>query len=629
MKSLIKYFHRKKTKKYFPFCFLVIAILALSPTMLFSENSGVGYHGAVFLRISPSARQVAMGEAFSALTNDLNLMRYNIGGLGGMQNTSFAANFHTWIDDTQQGSLAFGMPLKKYGVIGIDLSYFNEGNINKVDADFIQTGGSVYSGDLLLALGYGKFFDISGYKLGLGGAFKYLNQNLVGETSTVLGFDVGLQFFLKKYLSFGAAVQNFGLSKVKFDLWKSPLPSTYRAGTALTLPISATSNLIVAGDAAWTIKEKMRYFIGGELLINELLAIRGGYKINDVSVSKWALGFGLYVPTEWLSRSRMRFDYAYAPLNDFDAIAHRFSLHFSFGVFTTRAETIDQSELDEMRAKLAKELEEAERARLAAQEAEARTRELEEEMKSRLARIQQIAAESQGKIEVEPQTDKRILVTMRINFDFDKANIRREEFETMHQVGEILNTYPESQVHLSGHTDWIGTEEYNILLSHRRIDSVMIFLSKKERVALSRFYMPVGYGELRPIDTNETDEGRFRNRRVEFLLFTYDAKPEMPDGSAVKAITAVDSKNISIECNGKVEPKVMTFTNPDRLVIDLKDIYLLSDIRTITLNKGPFIRARLGFHPEERFTRVVLDLKNPVKIQTEVVDNFVKIKVVE
>ena len=58
---------------------ILVCLLLMMPKMLFAQNSGIGFHAAPFLKISPAARQVSMGDAFSALTNDINVMRYNVG----------------------------------------------------------------------------------------------------------------------------------------------------------------------------------------------------------------------------------------------------------------------------------------------------------------------------------------------------------------------------------------------------------------------------------------------------------------------------------------------------------------------------------------------------------------------
>jgi outer membrane protein OmpA-like peptidoglycan-associated protein len=598
-------------------CFLKILILTVLCIMTVVQAAdGTGYHGATFLRISPAARQVAMGEASAALADDINLLRYNVGGLGNLAQVQLSTSFHNWIDDTQQGAIALALPTG-VGVFGFDFSYFNEGKIIELDEYFRQTGGISYSNDILMTMAYGNRIKIFHKEVAVGGAFKIIRQNLVGQQNTVTALDLGTCYNYKRF-SFAAAFQNLGLSKPKFEHLQSPIAQCLRFGIGARFDLAANVRFNIATDLAWTPREKVRSYWGGELTLSELISLRSGFNVHDVAVAPWSAGFGLNMPMQWLADSRTRFDYAYSPMGAFDMAAHRFSLVFTFGVLAPVSTVMDE--------RLRRELDEAERARLAAQESEARARQLEQEIQDRLSRIKQIAEESQGKIEVQPKEANKILVSMRINFDFDKADIRPEEVGTMHQVGEILNTYPEAKVHISGHTDYIGTEEYNISLSQRRIDSVMVFLGHKEQVDMNRFYMPIGYGELKPIDTNSTEEGRFRNRRVEFLLFTFDAVPEIPDGSAVMSVEMTDDSSVRIICNGKVNFTVQNMSEPDRLIIDFPGIFLLSDAATVELNRGPFLRVRLGFHPAEQFTRVVLDLTQQLEVDVQAVDNVVVVK---
>ncbi len=631
MKMQIKSIAKNKRRSRFSLTARLLLLLSCAISFpLFSsaqDNTGIGYHGAAFLRVNPAARQVAMGDANTALADDINSMRYNVGGLGNLRKIMLAANYHKWIEDTQQGSIALALP-SKWGVFGFDFSYFNEGKITELDVAFQPTGGSSYSNDFMLTFGYGVYVKILNNDFGFGGSLKLLRQNLVGLQSTDYAIDLGSQLRLKN-LSFGATIQNFGLTRPKFDGQAATLPETYRLGAAARLPIGEALKLNLAGDAAWTTHEKLRYYAGSEIILSDLIIVRGGYKIHKVEPSRWSMGLGLNIPMEWLAGSQTRLDYAYSPLDDFETTAHRFSMLFTFGVTQPvyALNVPDRSGLDEMSERLKRELEAAEKARLAAQQAEERTRQMEEEIARRLEHIKKIAAESQGKIEVEPKTREKILVSMRINFDFDKANIRTDEYPTMHRVAEILNTYPEAQVHISGHTDWIGPDEYNIGLSQRRIDSVMVFLIRKDNVPADKFYMPVGYGEMRPIATNETDEGRFRNRRVEFLLYTLDSVPEMPDGTAVKSVEVVDTSTVRVVCNGKVKFTTKTLDDPYRLLIDMPNVFLLDGTTAFELNRGPFVRARVGYHPDGKFTRTVLDLTGPVDLDVQAVDNYVVVKV--
>jgi outer membrane protein OmpA-like peptidoglycan-associated protein len=109
--------------------------------------------------------------------------------------------------------------------------------------------------------------------------------------------------------------------------------------------------------------------------------------------------------------------------------------------------------------------------------------------------------------------------TVRLNnifFDFDKTTLRNESITELNMVVDFLKSNPTVKVEISGHTDSKGSNEYNINLSDGRASSVRAYLLENwiapERVS-SR-----GYGEERPVDTNETDEGRQINRRVEFTI---------------------------------------------------------------------------------------------------------------
>lgn len=100
-----------------------------------------------------------------------------------------------------------------------------------------------------------------------------------------------------------------------------------------------------------------------------------------------------------------------------------------------------------------------------------------------------------------------------IEFGFDKSDIEIEFTMELDTVGEILNQNPDSYIVLAGHTDNIGAEEYNLALSHQRVEAVANYLAKEFQIDLSRVSM-FWYGETAPIASNDTEEGRQKNRRV-------------------------------------------------------------------------------------------------------------------
>jgi OOP family OmpA-OmpF porin len=100
-----------------------------------------------------------------------------------------------------------------------------------------------------------------------------------------------------------------------------------------------------------------------------------------------------------------------------------------------------------------------------------------------------------------------------VEFDFDKWNIKPQYYSSLDHVVMILKENPGLRVEVQGHTDSIGSDAYNQGLSEKRAMAVMKYLTGKG-IAEDRL-TAVGYGESKPITSNETDEGRARNRRVQ------------------------------------------------------------------------------------------------------------------
>ncbi len=103
-----------------------------------------------------------------------------------------------------------------------------------------------------------------------------------------------------------------------------------------------------------------------------------------------------------------------------------------------------------------------------------------------------------------------------VHFDFDKATLRPEAKVILNEAAALLGKHEKVVVEVAGHTDSVGSEKYNQGLSERRANSVRDYLVEKG-VKASRLSAK-GYGELRPIASNDTEEGRQENRRVELVV---------------------------------------------------------------------------------------------------------------
>ncbi|NOS56120.1 MAG: OmpA family protein [Cyclobacteriaceae bacterium] len=103
-----------------------------------------------------------------------------------------------------------------------------------------------------------------------------------------------------------------------------------------------------------------------------------------------------------------------------------------------------------------------------------------------------------------------------IYFDFDKTTLKSESFVELNKVVDFLKQNSKVSIEIAGHTDSKGSDTYNANLSQGRSQSVVDYLVS-QGIEASRLEAH-GYGESKPIETNDTDEGRANNRRVEFTV---------------------------------------------------------------------------------------------------------------
>ncbi|MBK5278768.1 MAG: OmpA family protein [Bacteroidia bacterium] len=103
-----------------------------------------------------------------------------------------------------------------------------------------------------------------------------------------------------------------------------------------------------------------------------------------------------------------------------------------------------------------------------------------------------------------------------IYFDFDKTTLKSESFVELNKVVDFLKQNSSVEIEIAGHTDSKGADTYNETLSQGRSQSVVDYLVG-QGIAESRLSAH-GYGEAKPIETNDTEEGRANNRRVEFTV---------------------------------------------------------------------------------------------------------------
>ena len=123
-----------------------------------------------------------------------------------------------------------------------------------------------------------------------------------------------------------------------------------------------------------------------------------------------------------------------------------------------------------------------------------------------------------AKSDKDTTIEREPIVLKNVFFETGKATLLQSSKSELDRLLNLLNENPKMVIQINGHTDDVGQEEDNQQLSEQRALAVYEYLIEKEILQERLSYK--GYGELKPIDTNETAEGRQNNRRTEFVILS-------------------------------------------------------------------------------------------------------------
>jgi len=216
-------------------------------------GGGAGTVGGLTLLEPFGARPAALGEAFSAVTNDLSAFGYNPASLKSLERGQASFMYQKGMAEDSYGQFSIGGPLKRSG-LGLSVGYYDAGSMDLVEEDGGTSRTVTAQKDLLVSLGYAR--EMGGITYGLTG--KYIQSKLIDKYSaTAYAMDFGAQMALGGRLNIGAAVQNLG-TQMKFVEEGDSLPRIYRAGASL---------MLIPGSYATTLLVDMPYHaVEGQLL---------------------------------------------------------------------------------------------------------------------------------------------------------------------------------------------------------------------------------------------------------------------------------------------------------------------------------------------------------------------------
>ena len=341
---------RKSDKKIMLFCLILLA------TVLQNSANGqtkVGTTAASFLGISVGPRATAMGGAFTAVANDATSLYYNPGGISRLNKSQFIFSYTNWLVDTDFTWIGFVLNLDGTNAIGVSLTQLDYGEDEVTTVLQPEgTGDRWGASDFSAALSYSRNLTD---RFSIGGSVKYIQEKLWNETASAMVLDVGLLFFTGFYdMKLGMSIANFGsdlkmegkdllhridldpdatghnetiVSNLKTDTW--PLPLFFRVGVALDVLKSENMRFTVAADAVRPTDNSEIINAGGELSLNNIILLRGGYKSLFRDNSEEGLTFGAGLNLANITSIAWNFDYTFADFGLFDDI-HIFSLGVAF-----------------------------------------------------------------------------------------------------------------------------------------------------------------------------------------------------------------------------------------------------------------------------------------------------------
>ncbi|MBI5476186.1 MAG: PorV/PorQ family protein [Ignavibacteriales bacterium] len=343
---------------------LVLIFILGCASFTFAQK--VGTTSFQFLKVMPTARATAMGDAYVTLATGSDGVFWNPAGLscGSLQEVTTTLTF--WLFDTKQLAWAYALPMGDWGSIGLQLQYVSFGEIEETRVDQLGrfgSGSSLYYNPGLT----GRTFSPKSYLVGLsyarnltskfstGITVKYVAEDLWNDAEVkvripgeipgtfteetyktngrVMLFDFGMLYNTGYHtVQIAAAVQNFG-SQVKFAKKQFPAPLTFRLGTsadlvgknALFYP-EDKHRITLAFDMFQPNDYLQQMHLGTEYNYDGIFSLRSGYKFNYDSDG---LTFGAGVSKE-LGSVLFLFDYSYGDMGSYLTKVHRISLGAKF-----------------------------------------------------------------------------------------------------------------------------------------------------------------------------------------------------------------------------------------------------------------------------------------------------------
>jgi hypothetical protein len=278
-----------------------------------------------FLKLTGNARSAGMGDAYSAVGNDLSATFYNAAGITQIERYAVTASYLKWLVGSQMGTFAIGAKTN-LATFAVNFAYFTSEEFEETtSAQPGGTGRMVTVGDMAAGLTIAKQVTD---KLSVGGNLRWVKEDLDLQSYSSIDLDFGTLFYTGyRSTRLGMSLRNLGGDKDVIGQ-KARFPMVFNLSGAAEVygnlgdPVSVT----LAVEQMFFTDSVNRYHFGVEAWVQNMVALRGGYKTGYESES-WSLGVGV---KQMLGGQQVTADFSYSKAEALDEYPIRLSVGLAF-----------------------------------------------------------------------------------------------------------------------------------------------------------------------------------------------------------------------------------------------------------------------------------------------------------
>lgn len=330
--------------------YLCVMILAIQPV---SAQNKSGTTIGQFLKIEPSSRTAAIGNAGASLYGEVSSVFYNPASLGRLESNDVQFTFNKWLADINYNYMAAAVKVEGIGTFSLIGTLLNSGEMDvRTVEQPLGTGERFSVKNFALGLGYGMMLT---ERVSLGIQINYITEMIWHSSLTTFGLNFGVQYqLMDEGLTLGASVSNFG-ARAAYDgrdLWLNydidpkkygdndqlpaefrtdayPLPTIFRAGLSYKFNFENEYFVMIAADAIHQNDNDQSVSFGTEISLLKIFAIRVGFRNLFLPNLEGGLVLGGGIKKDFGGAYNIRFDYAYADYGRL-AEAHRVTVGLGF-----------------------------------------------------------------------------------------------------------------------------------------------------------------------------------------------------------------------------------------------------------------------------------------------------------